>query len=177
MSRLRLGALGLALSVLAGSARAQSAAPIARSTRDSLATAYTLAAILHELSGSLSQQAFDTSPAPWTIAFPTDSSGIRWPLIDRELRRLLRARPQTDADVRRSHLRIISAQNSSDSLIVEFDIGSYRRCAQGNAWQGSHTSYRLAVAWSPPTAPGRAQWVEHGDMAPCPGSSQSKGWN
>lgn len=163
-----------ALFAFAGSASAQANSPVTRSTRDSLATAYTLTAILHELSGSLAQQAFDTSAAPWTLSFPADSSGIRWSLIERELRRLLRARAQVDADTRRSHLRITSSHNSADSLIVEFDIGGYRRCAASSGWQGSHTTYRLAVAWSPLAAPGRAQWVEHGDMGPCPRSAPDK---
>ena len=123
--------------------------------------------MLAQLTGRLARGLYDTAPAPWTLQFPDDSSRIGWHDIRRALTTLLRARPRTDADSIRSHLHVFDVRYTNDSLIVSFDTGSYRRCPSGTTWQGSHTTYRLAVAWARLTWPYRAEAVQFGDMAPC----------
>lgn len=157
----------VALPLLAAPLTAQSRAVPPRATRDSLATVFAFSAILHEVTGFLSARAFDTTATAWRFAFPSDSSGIRWSAVQHELNRLLHARPEHADDRRRAQLRVMLLRHDSDSLVVEFEVGAYWRCGDGNRWQGSHTRYRLAAAWSPLLRPERAQRIESGDLAPC----------
>lgn len=158
----------LALSLFAAvPVRAQSFAERSSAGRDSLATRVAYTAVLGEMTSFLARRLYDTAPAPWDMQFPDDSRGVLWSDIRRALTTLLRARPVTDADSTRAHLRVRHVLRSTDSLIVVYDLGAYRRCPNGTDWEGSHSTRRLEVAWARLAEPYRHRVMSNGDMLGC----------
>lgn len=163
-----LAATLLALCPLAtAAARAQSFAERFPASQDSLATRVAYTAILGEMTGFLARRLYDTAPSPWEMQFPDDSRGVAWSDIRRALTTLLRARPVTDADSTRAHLRVRHVLRSMDSLSVVYDLGAYRRCPNGTDWEGSHSTRRLEVAWARLAEPYHHRVMSNGDMLGC----------
>ncbi len=155
-------AVGLAVTVSATSVEAQSA-----TSRDSLATRIAYSAILSELIEFLARGAQDSTPTPWTIRFPSDTSGLAWSAIRDDLERLLRARQRLEEDSVRSHLTIGTVRYTPDSLVLEFDIGHYRRCPDRTKWIGSHSRFLFETSWGRLTWPPRPMMIGHGDAMWC----------
>lgn len=136
--------------------------------RDSVSTRVALASLLSALHHDLSRGAQDSSTIGFDLVFPTGTSPIDWQAIQRELTRLLRARPLHERDTLRLALTVTAARVTADSLAIDFTTSGHRRCPGTDAWIGSSTGYEVRMAWAQFTFTPAARPVEFGDAISCP---------
>lgn len=168
--RLRRGlvaSISLAAALSLALVRAQSQAYERATFRDSVSTRIVLASLISALHHDLSRGAQDSSTIGFDLVFPAGPSPIDWQAIQRELTRLLRARPLHERDTLRLALTVTAARVTEDSLAIDFTTSGHRRCPGTDAWIGSSTGYEVRMAWAQFTFTPEARPVEFGDTIGC----------
>ena len=172
MLRRRIRPAVLALAMIAGAALPSTASAQARaweraSYRDSVSTRIVQAAIVSTLAGELARLVDDTSHVGYEFRFPTAPSPIRWAAIERELTRLLRARPLREDEGVRRVIAVTAARLSADSLSIDFTVSLHRRCPGTNRLAGGSTGYEVRMAWAEFSFTPEAKAMEFTDAIGC----------
>lgn len=137
----------IALCSVGSAGAAQASAP---QGPDSATTILAFGVIADALPQHLAWRLWSTETSPWIISVPPDTGRIKWSTIERELRRLVRARDTSAVDDRRSVFRVESFAVRGDSVSIEFYVGGRFKCP--DAWRGSGTWYAGAarLGWGVP---------------------------
>lgn len=145
--------LALAASACAGGSRTLAAqarrgrAIPADLTSDSVAWQRVLAHVAAELSAQLVRAAADPAPQPWTLQLPPDEP--QRPVLEAQLRTLLRARPVTPDDSVVHALAVGPLLVDGDTARVRVRVSETRRCPGSPRTTGSSWTETVLVARHP----------------------------
>lgn len=173
MTRLR-GVLSQVLSVLAAGllgalpAHAQRAAAMAATLgTDSVAWQRVLVHVVSTLSPLIVRAAADPAPQPWDLRLPADER--QRPLLESQLRRILRARPATaeDSVVYTLELGPLRVVGDTARVLMRTDVTGH--CPGSTRVTGFGNEEEVLVPRAPPGFWGaaRSERVRHGDRVGC----------
>lgn len=175
MNAPRSSTLRLALAVAftaTNTAHAQARGDVlpAAMTADSVAWQRVLVHIVQSLSTEIVRAASDTASQPWELRLPADEP--QRPILEAQLRTILRARPATAGDSVVHTLILGRLRVETDTARVEVQMNETRRCP--GSTQSTGFGWREDVLV--PRHPQRRFWGAafsrggvHGDRVGCPG--------